>query len=982
MAYSSRRLRTSALGLVLCAVPFSALAQSDEPATDAAVAESTTVADDQDAEVRLGTVVVEGERRQEGESLSEIEPDLVFTRDDIESFGASTFAEVLEIIAQETSSGRGQTAGPPVVLINGRRVVGFRALRAYPSEAIARVEVLPEEAALSYGFRADQRVINFVLVDELLSLTLEQELGGPTDGGQLQTETETSALRLKDGNRTSFDIQITHNDALLESERDIILEDPVLPFDILGNVTAPVAGDEIDPALSALIGSTVTEIAVPATATGGPASLNDFAAAGSALNMTDLTPFRSLISDELNISANLAQTWNSKNNIETTVSIGGDYTERLRFTGLPEADLILPEDNPFSPFDEDVSVFRLVDEDGPQTQSTEIYQGTGSFAVVSAPGRQAWTFTGSYDFTATETLTEGNLQTDLIQIALDAGSPEINPFGPLGDLAGLDVITNRAEIGVGQLDFISNNKFLELPGGDLSTTLQLGFRTRDQDSFTDQGGIEQDVSLSRDEGNLLFNVDAPIYRHETDKFPGRLSLNGNFELNQLSDFGTLITYGYGVRWQPIEQLRFRFSLTEEENAPGIGALGNPIIVTPNSRVFDFTTGETVFVDRITGGNPDLLAEERRIFSIATTYRPDWFEGSTLTVTYNDSKIDNPIRGFPALTAEVEAAFPERFERDLDGNLISIDTRSISFQREDRRELRTQFNFRKRIGRRGRGGPPPGARGGRPGGPPGARGGRPQGAQGGRPPGARGGPPAGVQGGPPPGASGRPAAGAPPQQGQPPAQPGDPQQAAPQGQATGRPQGQGRPGGPPNGRPANAQGRPGGPPGGRGRRRGGGRPGSWDLSLTHIWRIEETLFIADGIDPLDFLNGSALGSGGGRPGHTVQLRAGFFNKGLGARLSGRWQSATSVLGGTDDPASNLEFDSLATFDLTFFANLGDRPKLQKYDWLQDTRVRLSIDNILNIRQDVVDGTGITPINFQQNLIDPLGRTIEISIRKRF
>ena len=42
----------------------------------------------------------------------------------------------------------------------------------------------------------------------------------------------------------------------------------------------------------------------------------------------------------------------------------------------------------------------------------------------------------------------------------------------------------------------------------------------------------------------------------------------------------------------------------------------------------------------------------------------------------------------------------------------------------------------------------------------------------------------------------------------------------------------------------------------------------------------------------------------------------------------------------------------------------------------------MDNIFNIRQDVIDGAGVTPLNFQQNLIDPLGRNIEFSIRKRF
>ncbi|MEO1029737.1 MAG: hypothetical protein AAFX02_11855, partial [Pseudomonadota bacterium] len=111
MAHSVSGFRTSAIGILLCTVSLPALAQADDAIADAPVAEANLTASDDDQEVRLKTVVVEGERQEKGKALSEIEPDLVFTRDDIESLGASTFAEVLEIIEQETSSGRGQTSG-------------------------------------------------------------------------------------------------------------------------------------------------------------------------------------------------------------------------------------------------------------------------------------------------------------------------------------------------------------------------------------------------------------------------------------------------------------------------------------------------------------------------------------------------------------------------------------------------------------------------------------------------------------------------------------------------------------------------------------------------------------------------------------------------------------------------------------------------------------------------------------------------------
>jgi len=44
--------------------------------------------------------------------------------------------------------------------------------------------------------------------------------------------------------------------------------------------------------------------------------------------------------------------------------------------------------------------------------------------------------------------------------------------------------------------------------------------------------------------------------------------------------------------------------------------------------------------------------------------------------------------------------------------------------------------------------------------------------------------------------------------------------------------------------------------------------------------------------------------------------------------------------------------------------------------------VSIDNIFNTRQTVTDGTGGTPLRYQPDYLDPLGRTISVSFRKLF
>ena len=47
-----------------------------------------------------------------------------------------------------------------------------------------------------------------------------------------------------------------------------------------------------------------------------------------------------------------------------------------------------------------------------------------------------------------------------------------------------------------------------------------------------------------------------------------------------------------------------------------------------------------------------------------------------------------------------------------------------------------------------------------------------------------------------------------------------------------------------------------------------------------------------------------------------------------------------------------------------------------------RISVGIDNILNTRQRVTDATGATPISFQPDYLDPLGRSVRITVRKLF
>ena len=57
-------------------------------------------------------------------------------------------------------------------------------------------------------------------------------------------------------------------------------------------------------------------------------------------------------------------------------------------------------------------------------------------------------------------------------------------------------------------------------------------------------------------------------------------------------------------------------------------------------------------------------------------------------------------------------------------------------------------------------------------------------------------------------------------------------------------------------------------------------------------------------------------------------------------------------------------------------------MKAHPWISGTRVTFSVSNIFNSRQRVTDATGVTPISYQPDYQDPIGRTVRLSLRKLF
>jgi outer membrane receptor protein involved in Fe transport len=65
------------------------------------------------------------------------------------------------------------------------------------------------------------------------------------------------------------------------------------------------------------------------------------------------------------------------------------------------------------------------------------------------------------------------------------------------------------------------------------------------------------------------------------------------------------------------------------------------------------------------------------------------------------------------------------------------------------------------------------------------------------------------------------------------------------------------------------------------------------------------------------------------------------------------------------------------------DLGYNERLKAaFPFLDNTRIAVGIDNLFDSRPTATTPDGETPLRFQEELTDPLGRTFEIELRKRF
>ena len=894
--------------------------------------------------------------KQYGAVVGDIRPELQLSPSDIQSYGVSTVTDLLEELAPQTRSDRGRGGESPVVLLNGRRISSLAEIQNIPTEAILRIDILPEEVSLKYGYSADQRVVNIVLRRRFHATTAELQGGGPTEGGEITDQTELDLLHIRRNDRLNLDLKYTGASGITDAARDITEPTPLTPFALGGNVAATTPGGQIDPALSALAGQPVTVAGIPAGVGGRALTLGDFAATANVPNTTNVGDDRTLSPATQSLTANAVVAHPLAYGINATVNGTLGATSSQSLQGLPGYGLDAPAGDPSSPFGDEV----VVDRYAANPLHQYINGWTAHLGSTLNKDLASWrlSLTDAFDHADTQTDTDAGVSTSPLQALLNAGSSSFNPFAAPspGLLTALPQAYARSITDSANLQVLANGPVVKLPAGNFYVSAKAGDTQSWQGSTSVRLGLFQSAYPTRNDISGVLNIDVPLTSRAKRVLPfmGDFSVNVNSAIDQLSDDGTLKAFGYGINWTPIPGYNLIVSHTNDQAAPTVQQLGAAIVATPGVRVFDYATGQTVDITQITGGNPALTHDNRNVLKIGLTIKPISSQDLTLSANYIRSDIDNAFATFPAASAAIQAAFPDRFLRNAEGDLIEEDETPVNFAKADRSELRWGVNFTHPLGKQ----PPP----------------RPLRAA-----------MLGPDGKP---LWRRPGGGGPGQGG--PDTSATPGAASAAGPGGGDAAGAGASGGPGGG-----SGRGGGGSFGGGGGRGGGGAGRFggygappagghlQFAIYHTIYFTDRMLVRPGGPTLNLLNGAPATSTGGQYQNEIEAQLGATLKGFGARFSADWRSATYVEGGAASPTGNLYFSDITTLNFRLFDNLGQQRSLVKrYPFLRGARVSLYVSNLLDDRIVVRDAAGATPLSYQPGYLDPAGRTITLSIRKLF
>ena len=143
----------------------------------------------------------------------------------------------------------------------------------------------------------------------------------------------------------------------------------------------------------------------------------------------------------------------------------------------------------------------------------------------------------------------------------------------------------------------------------------------------------------------------------------------------------------------------------------------------------------------------------------------------------------------------------------------------------------------------------------------------------------------------------------------------------------------------------------------------------------VIRFSDRLQLRPGAPVLDLLSGGSV-TGGGMPRVTSYFYGGIGYLGNDLTIGGWYQGSARMR--SPMPASDLFFSPL--FKLNVGVGISIHHFLPHQDWTHHLLVKLDVENTTNDHVHVHDRDGHVPNRLQDDYLDPLGRTVKLTLRK--
>ena len=624
---------------------------------------------------------------------------------------------------------RGLGSANTLVLLNGRRVAGvagsvdnFANVSNIPLSAVERIEILPDGASAAYGSDAIGGVVNIVLRKDFKGLTVGARYeNSSTDADSRQLDatygttwksgrlTASASYNERDrinsrkaGYTTNFYPGVFNDgsdlDTRVRSPRTGVFFGRALPNDNDG--TTPVT-----------FGASVPSVTINET--------------------FDLVP-EFVGADSERVSFSLGLTQEIASNIEFFAN--GTYTQNETFRDSvlgATPSIPVPASNAFNGLGFQVGVMRFPIqefEDGlieaPQfTTNQKQLNLTGGFNW-SLSNTASFEIAGGYSRSSADILQENilNLSPEALAV-LESSDPDVavNLFGngvgqnpeaiaalygnvesssPISELYSLEPVLKfeALNLGGGNAKWVFGGEYREegLKRSDTLSNGTLGLRDNGREIL----GLFGEVYLPFvDEKNASFGMHS--FSLSLQARYDRYSSSGQFgEDDAGQPIAADVSFDnvsprIGVAYSPTEALKLRGSFGESFRAPTATDLFSTRQTAFRSFTLDpfdpsIMPGDPpVFrIINITNqnGNPDILPETSKTFSLGFNYQPSYLDGLDIDVSWSKTNFDNRIVNTSILSftllPEVFLSIPDVAERDAAGNLVQLNHRTINLLSRD------------------------------------------------------------------------------------------------------------------------------------------------------------------------------------------------------------------------------------------------------------------------------------------------------------